>query len=163
MFCGFQCINLAKINYDYFNGFRIVMEKPQYPCKFGAHLQTNLKEYEHYVGHLVDVHPESKPADGIQWVEYEIPIWLMMHNRIHRITRAPISDNFEMKGITLFMQKHELSKTQDEDEEIDDSRETLRIKKIDVIYNAEYTKLSERYTLPVFFKSTEERSKTFFG
>ena len=86
----------------------------------------------------------------------------MMHNRIHRITRAPLTDNFEMKGITLFMQKHELSKTQEEGD-LDDSLETLRIKKIDVIYNAEYNKLSERYTLPVFFKSTADRSKTFFS
>ena len=65
MFCGFQCINLTKISYDYFNGFRIVMEKPSYPIKFGAHLQTNLKEYEHYVGHLVDVEPEAEHKDGI--------------------------------------------------------------------------------------------------
>ena len=41
------------------------MEKPSYPIKFGAHLQTNLKEYEHYVGHLVDVEPEAQHKDGI--------------------------------------------------------------------------------------------------
>ena len=83
MFCGFQCINLVKLNYDYFNGFRITMEKPQYPCKFGAHIQTSLKEYEHYAGHLVDTTPRPhSSASGIEWVEYEIPIWLMMQSTI---------------------------------------------------------------------------------
>ena len=54
MFGGFQCINLVTKDFDYFNGFRITMRRPEYPCKFGIYLSTNLKEYEHFVAHLVD-------------------------------------------------------------------------------------------------------------
>ena len=61
MFCGFQCINLAKVTYEHFNGFRIRMEKPKHPCKFGVYIQTNLKEYEHFVGHIVDTTPQESP------------------------------------------------------------------------------------------------------
>ena len=54
MFSGFQCLNLVYRDYDIYNGFRITMRKPQFPCKFGAHINTGISEYEHYVGHLVD-------------------------------------------------------------------------------------------------------------
>ena len=42
--------------------FKLVMIKPQYPVKFGVYIQTSLKEYEHFVGHIVDVaEPYSTP------------------------------------------------------------------------------------------------------
>lgn len=66
-----------------------------------------------------------------------------------------------MKGITFSLQKNDLAKTQAAEEEVDDSIETVRIKKIDVIYNYEYEELSTKYTLPVFFRSTPSRNTTF--
>jgi hypothetical protein len=77
MFSGFKCMNIVKHNYDYFNGFRITMRRPIYPCKFGIYMQTNLKEYEHYVGHILDTGPSSP-----EFVEYEIPVKLMVHDLI---------------------------------------------------------------------------------
>lgn len=80
VFSGFRCINLVQKSYEYFNGFRIVMIKPKYPVKFGVYIQTNLKEYEHFVGHIVDVAGPSEPQS--EWVSYEIPISLMINNNI---------------------------------------------------------------------------------
>jgi hypothetical protein len=81
MFGGFSSINLVTKDFDYFNGFRITMRQPEYPCKLGVFLSTNLKEYEHFVAHLVDVAP---PVEGQEapFVEYEIPLRLMVHNVI---------------------------------------------------------------------------------
>ena len=107
MFSGFECVNLFKINYEYFNGFRIRMEKPSYPCKFGVYIQTNLKEYEHFVGHLSDTNQSSSRNDGgIDWVDYEIPLWLMINDRVpNKLVRAPVNDQFECKGLTFTMEQ----------------------------------------------------------
>ena len=81
MFCGFRCINLMQKNFEYFNGFRVVMRRPQHPVKLGVYLETSLKEYEHFVAHIVDT---TKPLDPLseEWVSYEIPINLMVNNNI---------------------------------------------------------------------------------
>ena len=81
MFSGWSCINLITKEFDYFNGFRITMRRPEYPCKFGVYLATNLKEYEHFVAHLVDVAPTVEGEEA-PFVEYEIPVRLMVHNVI---------------------------------------------------------------------------------
>jgi len=54
MFCGFRCINLIQKNFEYFNGFRVVMRRPTHPMKLGVYIQTSLREYEHFVAHIVD-------------------------------------------------------------------------------------------------------------
>lgn len=30
------------------------MRKPQYPLKVGIYVQTMFREYEHFIGHIVD-------------------------------------------------------------------------------------------------------------
>jgi hypothetical protein len=55
MFCGFQCQNLSLVQFENWNGLRFTMRKPMYPCKVGLILRTGLNEYDHYVGHILDV------------------------------------------------------------------------------------------------------------
>lgn len=49
MFFGFRSLSLFQASFQYFNGLRIVMKPPSYPCKLGIYVQVSLKEYEHYV------------------------------------------------------------------------------------------------------------------
>jgi len=44
------------------------MLRPKYTVKYGVFLKTSLKEYEHFVAHIVDTSTEG----GI--VQYEIPV-----------------------------------------------------------------------------------------
>ena len=78
MFCGYRCINLIQKSFDYFNGFRILMKRPKHPLKFGVYIQTNLKEYEHFVAHIVDTDFQNND----EWVSYEIPLNLMINNNV---------------------------------------------------------------------------------
>lgn len=55
VYSGFSCLNLVKKEFEFFNGFRVTMEQPTYPVKFGVYLESNLKEYEHFVGHILDI------------------------------------------------------------------------------------------------------------
>ena len=56
MFSGFECINLVQQTFDWYNGFRITMRRPTYPCKFGVYILTSFSnEVEHFCGHIVDV------------------------------------------------------------------------------------------------------------
>jgi hypothetical protein len=80
MFCGFRCLNLIQKNYEYFNGFRIQMRQPKHPVKFGVYVSTSLKEYEHFVAHIVDT------GDSNELRTYEIPINLMVNNNIETNT-----------------------------------------------------------------------------
>ena len=71
MFCGFQNVYLHKSEYDMFNGLRIKMKPPQYPCKLGLHIKVSIgNEYELFVGHILDT---ENPRPN-EWQSYEIPI-----------------------------------------------------------------------------------------
>jgi hypothetical protein len=76
LFSGFRCLNLVKQNFEHFNGFRITLIRPRYPLKFGVYLKTSLKEYEHFVAHIVDT------GAGSETVSYEIPVSLMVNDNI---------------------------------------------------------------------------------
>ena len=54
LFLGFKSTSLFQSSFLYFNGLRILMKPPMHPCKLGLHIEVNFKEYEHYVGHLLD-------------------------------------------------------------------------------------------------------------
>ena len=139
------------------------MRQPSHSCKFGVHLNTGIREYEHFVAHLVDTTPETINTDKPQeWVEYEIPIWLMVNNYIQSsLVHSHVDDTFSMKGLTLHMEKQNSQFSQERD--CDENGEVLpisvQIKKIDVIYNPEYEELKEDYRLPIFFKSLSDRNK----
>ena len=115
------------------------MRRPNFPCKFGIHINTSLKEYEHFVGHLLDTGND----DG-EWVEYEIPIQNMVNNRIRSsLIHSHAEDTFEIKGVTINLEKQY---TQiDPENDFDDLGEpipiNIQIKRIDVIYNPEYPQL----------------------
>lgn len=64
------------------------MAKPMFPVKFGLFLKTSLKEYEHFVAHIVD----TSGVDN-EITQYEIPIALMVNNNIrNRLVQAQVSD-----------------------------------------------------------------------
>lgn len=47
MFSGFQNNYLLKREYELFNGIRVTMKPPMYPCKIGLHLKVNIgNEFE---------------------------------------------------------------------------------------------------------------------
>ena len=48
MFFGFRSLSLLQGTFMYFNGLRITMKPPSYPCKLGIYVQVSVKEYEHY-------------------------------------------------------------------------------------------------------------------
>lgn len=108
MFSGFECLNLVKQQFDYFNGFRITMRKPAYPCKFGVHINTAIKEYEHFVGHLLDTSTTTGDANSQsnEWVEYELPLNLMVNNQIKSsLIHCHADDVFHMKGLSFHVEK----------------------------------------------------------
>jgi hypothetical protein len=106
------------------------MIKPKYPVKFGVFIQTNLKEYEHFVGHIVDV---AGPADSPEWVSYELPLNLMINNNIEgRMVQCQASDHFDCKGLTF---SSECSKTNLQGDL------AHHIKRIDVVHNPEFYSL----------------------
>ena len=50
MFCGFQNNYLIKKEFEYFNGIRVTMKPPIYPCKVGLHIQITMgNEHELFV------------------------------------------------------------------------------------------------------------------
>ena len=51
---------MVTTDFEFFNGFRITMEQPNYPVKFGLYLETGLKEYEHFVAHILDIVPPNQ-------------------------------------------------------------------------------------------------------
>ena len=168
MFSGFQCLNLVQRNFDWFNGFRITMRRPEHPCKFGVHINTSVAEYEHFVGHLVDlVATETDASSKESWVEYELPLSLMVNSKIQSsLVPCPYTDNFSMKGLTLHIEKQ--NSQFDSLKDLDETGETLpiniQIKSIDAIFNPEYEKLmmGKEYKLPIFFKSLKSRDDTYW-
>jgi hypothetical protein len=61
MYCGFQNLYLVKQEFDGFNGLRVTMKPPQYPCKFGLHIKVSIgNEYEQFVGHILDTSSLNK-------------------------------------------------------------------------------------------------------
>ena len=102
MFSGFQCLNLVRKNFEFFNGFRITMRKPSFPCKLGVHINTGISEFEHFVGHLADIDDSSNK----DWVSYEIPISLMVNNYIKSsLIHCHADDNFLCRGVTFHVEK----------------------------------------------------------
>ena len=119
------------------------MIKPKYLVKFGVYIQTNLKEFEHFVGHIVDIADPTESQS--EWVSYEIPISLMINNNIEgKMVPCQATDNFECKGLTF---TSECAKTNLK------SDLTHFIKRIDVVHNPEFYYLKQHYKLPVFFKT----------
>ena len=57
------------------------------------------------MGHLLDVVPQGSP-ESKEWVEYEMPINLMVNNYIKSsLIHCFADDTFEMKGVTLHVEK----------------------------------------------------------
>ena len=55
------------------------------------------------MGHLVDIDPSDNPQ---AWVEYEIPISLMVNNHIKSsLIHCHAEDNFNMKGVAFHVEK----------------------------------------------------------
>jgi hypothetical protein len=54
MFAGFTNKHLFISNISDFNSIRITMKPPMYPAKLGMFLAVSIREYEHFVGHLLD-------------------------------------------------------------------------------------------------------------
>ena len=77
------------------------MRPPAVPCKVGVHINTSIKEYEHFVGNLVDTENPRK-----EWVQYEIPLAIMSNNFIQSsLIGAPVEDIFHMKGVSFHVEK----------------------------------------------------------
>ena len=80
------------------------MRKPVYPCKFGLYLKTGMNDYDHYVAHIVDIdsRPRQSIPDDEPYVEYEIPIELMIHDSINNnLVKNQTDQSFECRGITF--------------------------------------------------------------
>ena len=152
------------------------MRQPVYPCKVGVVLKTGLREYDHYVGHILDV--DQRPREEVPaeepYVEYEMPINIMVHDTITSELVANATDNtFECRNITFSLETSPLpGKDESQAEEKrhqnldlatrlklakESKLHKLQIKKIDMIYNPEYDLLTKYYRLPVFFKSLPSR------
>ena len=141
--------------FDMFNGLRIVMKPPVYPCKLGVHLEVSMgNEYELFVGHLLDTENPEKD----KWQSYEIPI-LNLHNDtvVSKVLHPQHSNNIQAGGL-VFKTESDQPLTSE-----DSSALHFDIKKIDFIYNPEYDELRDHYKLPVFFKSAEDQKLTLIS
>ena len=59
MFCGFQNLYLVKNEFDNYNGIRVRMRPPMYPCKIGLHIKVSIgNEHELFMGHILDTNNE---------------------------------------------------------------------------------------------------------
>lgn len=86
------------------------MRRPAYPCKFGVHVNTAIKEYEHFVGHLVDTPAptgdEQLATESGDWIQYELPLNLMVNNQIKSsLIHCHADDVFHMKGLSFHVEK----------------------------------------------------------
>ena len=123
MFCGFHCTDLVRKEFNYFNGIRVLMRKPTHPCKIGVYINTALSEYEYFVGHVVDIDPSPDP---LAWVEYEIPINLMINNYIKSShIHCNVEDNFIMRGIGFHVERQ--NSEFDAERDLDDTGEPIPI------------------------------------
>lgn len=112
-----------------------------------------MKEHEHFIAHIVDT-SESIPKQASAesdvteprtetngpFLQYEIPIRLMMHNRIaSKIVQATYDDEcFNIKGLTFTIERsNETNKKRSSIQ----TEVSADIAKIDLIYNHEYEKL----------------------
>lgn len=98
--------------FENFNGLRVTMRQPVYPCKVGIILRTGLGEYDFYVGHILDV--DNRPRDKIPneepYVEYELPIELMVHDAIStNLVKNATDQIFECRGLTFSMETSHLA------------------------------------------------------
>ena len=100
------------------------------------------------MGHLLDTGSETPH----QWVNYEIPVRLMVHNLIKsKMVQAQPGNDFKVKGLTVTSESTDTPPTF-----------PIQIKKIDIIHNPEFDKIITQYKLPIFFKSLPSRSTTHF-
>ena len=101
MFSGFECQQLFKHEFDNYNGIRVTMRQPPYPCKLGLHIKVSIgNEHELYMGHIVDT---VDSADELgPWREYELPIDLL-HNQfvVSKLVHPAVDDQFEARGLVF--------------------------------------------------------------
>ena len=146
LFCGFQNNYMVKQEYDGFNGLKITMRPPPYPCKVGLHVRVSIgNEHEEYVGHILDTQSESPD----KWQDYELPLSLLHQDQIMSKVVNPNVDNFVITRGLTFRTESDRQATSEEDPYLD-----FDIKSISMIYNPAYTHLYGKYTIPVFFKSS---------
>ena len=98
--------------FENWNGLKLTMRRPIYPCKVGLYLKTGMNDYDHYVGHILDV--DTRPRKEIPgeepFVEYEIPIEMMVHDSItNQLVKNATEDTFDCRGITFCVETSELA------------------------------------------------------
>ena len=78
------------------------MVQPIYPVKFGVYLETSLREYEHFVAHILDVAPSP---ENRRLITYEVPLGLMVHNRIeNKLVQFQGEEDFKCKGLSMSLE-----------------------------------------------------------
>ena len=80
-----------------YNGVRIIMKPPMYPCKLGLHIKMSMgNEHECFFGHLVD----TKNPDPDSWQAYEIPLNLMHNDLVmSKVYQPQMDDHFTCNGM----------------------------------------------------------------
>jgi xylose isomerase len=133
MFCGFENVYLLKKEFDIFNGIRVTMKPPAYPCKFGLHIKVGMgNEYELFLGHIMD----TNNAEPDKWQTYELPLTLMHNDMVmSKVLNPRIGDNFSTGGLVF--------KTESNKETTDENEAPLvfDIKSVDLIFNNGFDQL----------------------
>ncbi|CDW79505.1 UNKNOWN [Stylonychia lemnae] len=139
-----QTIQMANTQFDNFNGIRITMRPPSHPAKLGLYINVSFREYEHYIGHLLDI--QNPRSDLFQ--QYEIPLSLLTNANVRdKVLQKEVEETFNVKGLTFTAESTNETPLGQEIQ--------MDIKQIDMIYNHEFEKMVKEqfYSRPVFFKS----------
>ena len=157
MFSGFKHEHLFKKEFDTYNGLRITMKPPMYPCKVGLHLKVAFgSEHELFVASIVDINNQVE-SDHLDWQTYEIPINLLQqHFQLENRLKAPFIDHFVTAGL-VFLAESDKESVQVKEDKFDCH---FDIKTVDVVANPQFDLLKRFYNLPVMVKLDDyERSK----
>mmetsp|Transcript_6827 Transcript_6827/g.11523 ORF Transcript_6827/g.11523 Transcript_6827/m.11523 type:complete len:155 (-) Transcript_6827:318-782(-) len=102
MFSGFEHNDMFKREFYMFNGIRVTMRPPEYPCKVGLHIKMNIgNDNELFTGLILD---QNNPRKD-QWIQYELPINCLKQDFVHsQIINPNVDNTFEAMGVNLMIE-----------------------------------------------------------
>ena len=135
MFAGFKCDNLFHRRFPYFNGLRVELINNGAPVKVGVNLLLFQGQFESFTGVVVD--------RNHNWTSYELPFFNMLsHSNRELMSNAPFFEDYELRNLFVLV------------ESSDEQACDVRVRRIEIINNPEFSLFREWYKLPVFVKTS---------
>ena len=135
LFAGFKCDSLFRRQFPFFNGLRVELINNGAPVKVGVNLLLFQGQFESFTGVIVD--------RNHNWTSYELPFFNMLaHSNRELMTNAPFFEHYELRNFFLLV------------ESSDEQACDVRVRRVEIINNPEFSLFREWYKLPVFVKTS---------